>query len=105
VGGDVAFLLSGCFCQSTWSLRVSISFRISFSAVYFYMYEESSVDHRTVLGVIEVPTFSVLEVVRQARLILLILTTKLDLQDLSYGESGLTSLLPCLVPEGSLGIR
>jgi len=69
------------------------------------MYEESSVDHRTVLGVIEVPTFSVLEVVRQARLILLILTTKLDLQDLSYGESGLTSLLPCLVPEGSLGIR
>ena len=34
-------------------------------------------------------------------LFLLVLTTKFDLQDLSRGQSGLTSLLPCLVPKSS----
>ena len=66
-----------------------------------YVYEESSVDHRTALGVIEARALSVLKIVRQARLILLVLTTKFDLQDLSHGKSGLTSLLSCPVPKSS----
>jgi hypothetical protein len=92
-----AFLFSRYFCQSRqWSLLISIFQDILLGSVIRNLLSTIGP-----LAVIEARALSVFEIVRQARLILLALTTRFDLQDLSHGKSGLTSLFPCPVPTSS----